>query len=390
MNFDWRAAAEQAWAYVYDGASDILMRAWNEGLFGASYEQLMYAAGILLIALLLRGLFARWVIGMIRAVVKGTSTRIDDAIVDALCEPMKLIFVIIGVAAAIRVLNLAEDAQIIADRVVRSLIAIAFFWSLHRLASALRIVMAPLAEVLTASAVEWLVKALQVIFLIVGAAAVLEIWGIRVAPLLAGLGIFGVAVALGAQDLFKNLIAGFAVIAERRFQKGDWVLVDGVVEGTVEEINFRSTVVRRFDKGPVYVPNAKFADNAVVNFSRMSHRRIYWHVGVEYGATVAQLRNIRDRIEQYLIDNEAFADPPEVSRFVHVDCFSDSSIDYMIYCFTKTTDWGAWLKLKEDFALAIKEIVESEGAAFAFPSRTLYFAGGQDTPEKFEPPAKAA
>lgn len=389
MDNDWRASAEAAWTYLYDGAREILLRAWAEGVFGATYEQILAASGVLLAALLLRGLFATWVINMIRAIAKGNSNQVDDAIVDALSEPMKLIFVIIGVAVAIRIMNLAEDAQIIADRVVRSLIAIAFFWSLHRLAGALRIVMEPLAQMLTASAVEWVVKALQVIFLIVGAAAVLEIWGIRVAPLLAGLGIFGVAVALGAQDLFKNLIAGFAVIAERRFQQGDWVMVDGVVEGVVEEINFRSTVVRRFDKGPVYVPNSKFADNAVINFSRMTHRRIYWHVGVEYSSTVEQLRNIRDRIERYLNENEEFSGPPATASFVRIDGFSDSSIDIMIYCFTKTTDWGEWLRIKEAFAYEIKNIVESEGTGFAFPSRTLYIAG-QDKPEVFEPPGKAA
>ncbi|MGE0044138.1 MAG: mechanosensitive ion channel family protein, partial [Hyphomonadaceae bacterium] len=267
--------------------------------------------------------------------------------------------------------------------------AIAIFWALHRLAGALRHVLKPLAELLTVSAVEWLVKSLQVIFLVVGAAAVLELWGVRIAPLLAGLGIFGVAVALGAQDLFKNLIAGLAVLAERRFQKGDWVLVDGVVEGTVEQINFRSTVVRRFDQGPVYVPNSKFADNAVVNFSRMTHRRIYWIVGVEYNTSVPQLQRIRDRIEAYLLESADFAKPPDVSLFVNIDKFNDSSIDFMIYCFTKTTNWGAWLGIKEKFAFAIKEIVESEGASFAFPSRTLYLASAQDGREVFEPPQAA-
>src|SRR5690606_24926556 len=105
------------------------------------------------------------------------------------------------------------------------------------------------------------------------AATILEIWGIKVAPILAGFGLLGVAVALGAQDLFKNLIAGLLILSEKRFSIGDWVRVKDLVEGTVESIGFRSTVIRRFDLSPVYVPNTMLSDNAVINFSNMIFRR---------------------------------------------------------------------------------------------------------------------
>ena len=92
--------------------------------------------------------------------------------------------------------------------------------------------------------INWIIKAIKVLIFILGAAAVLELWGIKIGPIIAGLGLFGVAVALGAQDLFKNLISGILVLVERRFQVGDWIYVEGVIEGTVESIGFRSTVVR--------------------------------------------------------------------------------------------------------------------------------------------------
>ena len=117
--------------------------------------------------------------------------------------------------------------------------------------------------------------------------------------------LIGVAVALGAQDLFKNLISGFLIIAEKRFNIGDWIKVEGVVEGTVEAIGFRSTFVRRFDKAPVYIPNAKLSDNSLINFSSMSHRRIYWRIGVQYRTTIEMLREIRDNIENYIIEMRA-------------------------------------------------------------------------------------
>ena len=162
-----------------------------------------------------------------------------------------------------------------------------------------------------------------------------------------------------------------------------------MVEGTVEDIGFRSTIVRRFDKAPVYVPNAKLADTAVTNFSSMTHRRIYWHIGVEYRTTIEQLREIRDRIEKYILENDDFARPGEVPTFVRIDRFSDSSIDIMLYCFTRSIIWGEWLEIKERLALKIKEIVEGAGSSFAFPSRTLYSGSpAGDLPEVFVPPKK--
>jgi MscS family membrane protein len=219
---------------------------------------------------------------------------------------------------------------------------------------------------------EWLVKFVRLLFVALGAATILELWGIAVAPILAGFGLFGVAVALGAQDLFKNLISGILILSERRFQRGDWIRVDGVVEGTVESIGFRSTLVRRFDYAPVYVPNAKLSDSLVINFSKMTHRRIYWKIGIRYGATVDQLREIRDGISGYLNDNADFVKPPFGELFVCIDGFGESSIDLMVYCFTRTTAWGQWLTIKEALAFRIKEIVLGAGANFALPSRSLY------------------
>jgi MscS family membrane protein len=235
---------------------------------------------------------------------------------------------------------------------------------------------------------DWILKAVKILLGVVGAAAVLQLWGIEIGPLVAGLGLFGLAAALAAQDLFKNLLSGVLIIAEKRFNPGDWIRVEGVVEGTVQSIGFRSTMVRQFDKAMVQVPNAKLADTAVVNYSEMSHRRIYWKIGVLYDTTADQLREIRDGIEAYILGDEAFAKPEDVATFVRIDSFNDSSIDIMVYCFTKTTVWGEWLAVKEQLAYRIKEIVEGAGSAFAFPSRSLYLeAVPADAPEEFSPPA---
>lgn len=360
---------------------------WWNGLSEVDVSRIATIVAILVAVLLLRGLFARLVVAGLKAWVRKSRNRFDDAVIDSLEEPIKFIPVILGVFAITTYLGLEGLLSTIADNVNRSLVIVFIFWSLYNLATPLSFLLEGWERLLTTTLVEWSIKAIKFIILLLGAASILELWGIQVGPIVAGLGLFGVAVAFGAQDLFKNLISGILILAEDRFHIGDWIKVDGVVEGTVEHIGFRSTVVRRFDKAPVIVPNSEFAENAVTNFSNMTHRRINWMIGLEYGATVDQLRAIRDGIESYIMETDAFEKPPAVSTFVRIDGFSDSSIDIMLYCFTKTTDWGEWLEIKETLAYRIKEIVEGAGSAFAFPSQSLYVESlPADRPEAFVPP----
>ncbi|MEA3279707.1 MAG: mechanosensitive ion channel family protein [Thermodesulfobacteriota bacterium] len=345
---------------------------WKNGLFGIDIGHFVVAVLIFFAFILLRRLFAKFIISRIKAVTKRTKTVIDDDMLESLEKPVQFIPVVLGVFFAAEYLPIYGGIEDIANKFVRSLIVFVIFWGLVNLVKPMSFLLRRLEKIFTSSMVDWLLKAIKVTFIFIGAATILEIWGIKIGPILAGLGLFGVAVALGAQDLFKNLISGILVIAEKRFNIGDWIRIDGVVEGTVESIGFRSTLVRRFDKAPVFVPNSKLSDHAVINFSSMTHRRIYWKIGVEYRTTVKQLRQIRDSIEQYILESEYFAKPPKVPMFVRIDRFSDSSIDIMVYCFTKTTEWGKWLEIKETLAYRIKEIVEKAGSAFAFPSQSLY------------------
>jgi MscS family membrane protein len=343
----------------------------------------MAALGVLLLGILVRGLVAHWLLAFLRRMSERTETKVDDAVVSALEGPAKLVPVIVSLFFAINILQLGGDGALRGHQFVQSLVVIALFWALHNAVGPLSHALESSRSSLTPVMVDWMTKALRIVFMIVGAAAVLQVWDIPVAGIVAGFGLFGVAIGLGAQDLFKNLISGILILTEKRFLPGDWILVDGVVEGTVEEINFRSTVVRRFDKGPVYVPNSKLSDNAVTNFSRMTHRRIKWAIGVRYDTTSEQLREIRDKVLAYLAENPAFAAPPEVATFMRVDAFGPSSIDFLLYCFTKTTNWGEWLERKEELAIFLKETVEAAGTEFAFPSTSVYLESGA---EVFQPP----
>ena len=367
------------WALVVD--------VWKNDVAGTDMGRILAATGIFISFLLVRKLFTQFILLWIKSVVKKTSTLLDDAAVSILEEPIRFIPVVLGVFFATQHLQLVGIYAEIAENAVRSLITFTIFWGFVRVLRPISHLMSRLEKIFTPELVEWLIKAIRIAVILIGAATILQIWGIQVAPIIAGAGLFGVAVALGAQDLFKNLIAGMLILGEKRFRKGDWIRVEGVVEGTVENIGFRSTIIRRFDKAPVMVPNTNLSDTAVTNFSGMTHRRIYWKIGVEYRTTVDQLRQIRDEIEHYIVESPEFASPKDVSTFVRIDRFSDSSIDIMLYCFTKTTNWGEWLEIKEQLAYRIKQIVEGAGSGFAFPSQSLYIeAIPSERPELFVPP----
>ena len=202
-------------------------------------------------------------------------------------------------------------------------------------------------------------------------------------------GIIGAAVALGAQDLFKNLIAGFLILIEKRFKYGDWVQVDGVVEGTVEYIGIRSTRIRRFDDAAVDVPNNAFSENALINYTKMRRRRIFWTIGVPYSTTAEQLRTIRERIEAHIVGSPEFVDPAHASTHIRIDDFGGSSINIMVYCFTVTTSWKEWLAVKERLAYALIDIIGEAGSSFAFPSRSVYIESiPHERPDLFLPPVE--
>jgi len=368
---------------------EIVKEVWQQGLYGIDISRTIIAALIFILFLLIRKMFSSRVIIRLKTMAKRTETQLDDEVLEILEEPVAFIPVVIGLFISTEYLALSEAYALIADRLVRSLIVFVIFWMLIKLVEPLSFLVRGLKNIFTAAMMQWLIKAIKTIFIFIGAATILEIWGFKIGPIIAGLGLIGVAVALGAQDLFKNLISGILIIAEKRFNIGDWIKVEGVVEGTVEAIGFRSTFVRRFDKAPVYIPNSKLSDNSLINFSSMSHRRIFWRLGVEYSTTIDMLKEIRENIEKYILESKDFAHPPEVPVFVRIDKFNDSSIDIMLYCFTKTTNWGEWLEIKEALAYKIKETVEGAGTDFAFPSRSIYVeTSPEDQAELFVPPSE--
>ena len=373
----------------FNSFNDLFLDVWNNGVFGINATDIIVSLIIFLFFYLLRRLIARFILNRLSRIVSKTATKIDDAVIEVLDGPLKFFPVVIGFFIASSYLDLSNQKQDFLDLLNRSLITIFIFWLLHQLIIPFSFVIKNFETTISKPLVDWTLKGLKILVIVLGAVAILELWGIRVGPVIAGLGLFGVAVALGAQDLFKNLISGIMILMEKRFTVGDVILVSGEVEGVVEQIGFRSTLVRKFDSTPVMVPNYKFAEQSVTNYTRRHHRRIRWLIGLEYRTTIDQLRNIRNEINDLIKDENDFAKNENVGFYVRIDSFSDSSIDLLVQAFTVTNDWGKFLKIKEYLAVKIIEIVEKNNAGFAFPSQSLYFENfSNDNPEVFNPEKK--
>ena len=356
----------------FNSFTDLFLDVWNNGVFGINATDIIVSLVIFLLFYLLRRLIARFILNRLSRIVSRTSNQIDDAVIEVLDGPLKFLPVVLGFFIASSYLDVSDNNQDFLDLLNRSLITIFIFWLLHQLIIPFSFVIKNFESKISKPLVDWTLKGLKILVIVLGAVAILELWGIRVGPVIAGLGLFGVAVALGAQDLFKNLISGIMILMEKRFTVGDIILVSGEVEGVVEQIGFRSTLVRRFDSTPVMVPNYKFAEQSVTNYTRRHHRRIRWLIGLEYRTSIDQLKNIRDEINNLIEKDDNFAKNQNASFYVRIDSFSDSSIDMLVQTFTVTNEWAEFLKIKENLAVKIIEIVENNEAGFAFPSQSLY------------------
>ena len=333
---------------------------FSDGVFGINLFDLGIIISAIIFSLLIRGIFAKIIVSKVKKIVKKTSNNIDDKLFDSLIPPFKLLPVVIVFLIITLYFDVQSSLGLYLQKINSTLSTIFVFWLIHQALIPLSNFFYKLESLLSKA----------IIFL--GIVAVLEVWGIKIGPVIAGLGLFGVAVALGAQDLFKNLISGIMILLEKRFHIGDVISVPGHTEGTVEHIGFRSTLIRKFDSTPITIPNYIFAEAPILNYTNRKNRRIHWTIGLEYNSSLEQIKNFTTVIDLYIKNNKNFIVNDNFKSFIRLDKFNDSSIDILIYCFTSTNDWEKFLTIKEDLAIKIKEEVESLGLNFAFPSQSLY------------------
>lgn len=353
---------------------------WRDTLaWAGEYGWVMQVFVVVLVTLIAGAIVRRFVLHLM-ARTKDTHNILDDAFMTGLFGPTRGLVWVVGLSLAVHIAGEQTDAAIFdALPAARNIGVVAMLtWFMLRFAAAYeQLYIADCearGELTDRTFVSAAGKLARASIAITAALVALQTLGISIAGLLAFGGMGGIAVGLAAQDLLANVFGGVTIYLDRPFSVGDWIRSpDQEIEGTVEHIGWRRTVIRTFDKRPLYVPNAAFTKISVENPSRMSHRRIKETIGVRYDdlhKVPAILADIREYLEgSPLIDESQ-------TLMVNFDQFGGSSLDCFIYCFTHTIVWTEYHAVKEEVLLRVSAIIEGHGAEIAFPTRTLHVAGG--------------
>ena len=344
---------------------------WTRGFLGINLGAIISSLGVIILALLFRGFIISVIINSLSRLAAKTESKIDDEILNALKKPIGLVPITVALYICTLILPISGVAGDIATNIVKAFVVYTIF---SALANAVKPIFEALSTSswLTPSMQMWLERASRFLVWVIGVAIILDIFGIQIGPLVAGLGLFSVAVALGAQDFFKNLIAGILIIGEHRFQPGDRIEVVGEVHGIVETIGFRSTVIRTFDTAPMTIPNKDLSDVKVINHGEMINRRINWKINLIYSTSIEQLEAITVNIKKYILDSDDFTSDPELDPVVRVVELGASSIDILIVGYADPMGFAAFNKVKENLIFNIMKIVKDNSSEFAYPSTSLY------------------
>ena len=354
-----------------EGLIEIITNVWKEGFLGIGITEIIVSLLIFIAGAISRAFFVGRVLKWLENLTSQTDSEIDDVLLKSLKKPLGYIPMTIALYCVAVYLPLTGMADTFATNLIEAMIAFTIF-------SAFANSVAPIFQaftsraVLTRSMTMWLERAARIIIWIIGLGIILDIFGIQIGPLVAGLGLFSVAVALGAQDLFKNLISGLLIIGENRFQPGDRIEVPGSLHGMVEDIGFRSTLVRMFDTAPMLVPNKDLSDVKVINHGNMVFRRISWHLNLIYSTTQEQLSKICDDITAFIDSSDDFTENPEQESFARTEELASSSIDIRVLCYTDPVGLTDFSKIKQNLIFEIIKIVRSNGSEFAYPSTSVY------------------
>jgi MscS family membrane protein len=309
-----------------------------------------------------------------------TATRWDDALLDRIAGPLRMLWAIAVFTALRPWLDLDEDASAVLDRVLRAATYLAVFWVGFRsldvgfdaaAAAPWSKVNASLSGLLPLGR-----KLAKIVLLAIGLVSVLNELGFQVASLLAGLGIGGIALALAAQKTVENLFGSVAIGVDQPFRVGDFVRVEDVL-GTVESIGMRSTRIRTLDRTIVTFPNGKLADLKSETFAARDRLRLTVNLGLAYGTKTAQLRAVLAGIEAALRAHPRIWPEGTSVRFTE---FRESSLNLEVMAWLQMTDWAAFTAERQELFLRFLAVVEEAGASLAFPTRTVHLVEERTPP----------
>lgn len=341
-------------------------------IISESMWRLAGAFGVILLTLLLRKIFVNLIIGLFKRFTSKTETNFDDILLDIFEKPAGFAFIILGIYLAGQIINFSPNVDIFIGRVTRSLVLFTFFWAAYRATNIFAFIFAKFSQKtdtkLDNMLISFLSNSVKIAIAIIGTVSVIQVWFKEIAGILTGVGLGGLVLALAAQDTASNIFGSITIMLDRPFSIGDWIQTPNV-EGTVEDMGFRSTRIRTFSHSLVTIPNSVLSKDTITNWSKMGKRRINYRLCVTYNTTPNQIKECIERLRKMLQTH------PEIhpdTIFVYFEKFGENGLDIFLYFFTKTTNWQKFLEVQEDTNLKIMNILKELGISLAYPSRSIY------------------
>lgn len=353
--------------------------------FGLSLSQILVFAGLIFVILFAEKFLTLIVFRFLRKNAEKTRTDLDDNMLKALEKPLVWLFYVVTIYFALLVLGIQDGVipvKTIATATTETLVAILLTWLAFRVVDVFNVFLAKQLnkqkdkksnELLIFYFFPLMKRAFKVAIAIIAIILVVQNWGYSVTSLVAGFGITGLAVGFAAKDSIENVFGSIFVVADHVYKPGDWIIVDKTVagsnvEGIVEDISLRSTKIRAFDNTLIIIPNNEMANATIKNVSAHKKRRIYEFIDITYDTPPEKVELAVE------ICRRAVREHPEMEEYqqIHFNQFASHSLKIMLYIFTKTTDWGEYLRIRQELFLRILKEFNENGIEFAFPTQTLY------------------
>jgi len=314
---------------------------------------------------------------LIRKALRGlhrTSTNWDNILLEAMSRPLTWVVWLVGLSFASHLIYEETESPIfVATNLLRDIgIFVCVTWFVLAFIRGAERELSGKSGQIDKHTAEALSKLVRLTVIITAGLVILQELGFSIAGILAMGGIGGIAVGFASKDLLANFFGGLIIYLDRPFSIGDWIRSpDRGIEGTVEEIGWRITKIRNFESRPIYVPNSVFTNIIVENPSRMENRRISETIGLRY-SDLESMDKIVTGVKSMLVAHDEI--DSDRTLIINFNEFSNSSVDFIVYTFTKTTEWVKYHQIKQEVMLKIADIIEAHGAEIAFPTSTLHIA----------------
>lgn len=361
---------------------NFLSSSLNSLIYGIYDFFVMYFSSVIVLAVsfiaaqIFKGYFAGFIINVFHRLLSRTRLRVEKDSMEFLKKPLKLIFIsTVMFFAFITQKNLMAEYPLLLSLVIRIYRLAMILCIIYFIYAAVPVIMSafnrlkhPDSILFDDTLLIFFAKIIKAVIVIIAVLIVLGEFGVNINGLITGVGLGGLTFALAAQDTASNIFGGLVIISDKPFAVGDWIQTASI-EGTVEDISFRSTRIRTFDDALLVVPNSTLSSASITNWSKMNKRKVKFNIGLTYNTAPSQVKNIIADIETFLNSHkDIVSDTP----LVKLDEFGSSSLNIMVMFFTSQTSLAELKRVREEINYEILDVVHRHESSFAFPSTSVY------------------